>query len=152
MSDRFIPSPISLHKRHEFGHKENSIEELEFYRIVAVYLQDSLGDGYASLTFNGKETKEVAIISINTETFYEQSLAIAQYLWDIGYFVYFNNSRVPKPRVSRFGCVELYISWDTDFIKKRGLLCPCWACPMSIQEKIECLGCDKHTVFLSSFR
>lgn len=153
MGSHFLPTPSALHNRSTFGQAEKPIEELPFYSVVAAYLQNSMGEGFTAIQLSGGETRELAVITINDESFYEQSLGVAQHLWDMGYVVLYNRSRIPgRVGVAATGPTEMYICWGSDVIKKRTLPCPCWSCPMSFKEKLECQGCDKYTVYASGPR
>lgn len=150
MEERVIPTPRSLHNRATFGHAEKSIANLPVLRVIQEYLYSSKGDGFMTVNFFGTETRELAVVALNDIDLYVQSLQVAQYLWDMGYYVSYGSPRIPGhvgPAVS--GLPAMYICWNTDVVANRGMACPCWTCPITPAEKLECLGCDKYKVYLA---
>ena len=153
MGLHIIPPPRSLHNRAAFGRPEKPLNDLPFFSIVSSYLDNNMGEGYTTLSLFGVSSRELAAIAINTDEDYEQALDVAQYLWDVGYYVLFSPVRVPgRITDAPTGPTVMYICWSPELLKKRNVVCPCWTCPISFKEKRECLGCDKYRAFLSSQR
>lgn len=151
MEGRVIPTPSSLHHRAAFGHAEKSIANLPVLQIIQEYLYQSKGDGFMTANFFGVETREFAVVALNDSTLYIQSMQVAQYLWEMGYYVSYGAPRVPgRVESALTGLPSMYICWNNEVISKRHMSCPCWTCPITSGEKLECMGCDKYKVYLAS--
>lgn len=142
-----IPTPRALHQRAEFGQREVSVGNLPFFSIVKSYLTESLGEGYCFIDIGGFTSREVVNIVIPCKVFYEQSMLVAQHLWDMGYYIAYKHPKLPGCIPQDSGVPELYISWNPTLVNKRGLPCPCWACKLAYDAKHECAGCNAFSTW-----
>ena len=132
-----------MHIRAEFGHREADLSESKFASRVAEYLYECPGNNMNTMELYGVRTTKFLTVSIDNMDVYFDSLPVAQYLWEIGYFVMYFGPKIPgqgvKPVV---GVTALLICWDNNIVGRKGNACPCWACPDDRSTKIECFGCE----------
>lgn len=150
MAANFVPSPRSLHHRAAFGQAEVCVADLPLFQIVSLYLDGHAGEGYDTVILDGRTIKEFLTVNLPNEQFYEQGLLIAQYFWDLGYQVSIHGDRVPGAGFTPMGAPSLHICWDPEMIARRGAVCPCWSCALTLQGKFECSGCVQYSAWRKS--
>lgn len=153
MAQFIVPTPRALHNRAAFGQGERPVAELPFFKLVNSYLVHSVGEGYTTAKILGVTTKELALIVINDNAFYEQALYVADHLWECGYYISFECSRIPgRIGPAPTGPTVMYVCWDPQVTKNRTTPCPCWTCPAPMREKLECIGCAKYDTYKSQIK
>ena len=148
MAQFIVPTPRALHNRATFGQSERTVAELPFFKLVNSCLVHSGGEGYTVAQIQGVSTKELVVVAINDDSFYEQALYTADHLWECGYWISFVGSRVPgKVGPAPTGPTLMYVCWDPQVLRNRGIPCPCWCCASPMHEKFDCVGCPKYTTY-----
>ncbi len=139
--DHLIPPWQFLHRIFRYGVPHYSVQETDMYRIVASYLRRTQGVNYAAVTIGTVSTAQFIKVPVTSAELHKQAFDVAQYLYDVGYYVTLHNQRIPCGKENNQE-TYLLVSWDPAVIRHRPRPSPCWTCGIPYEDKVRCVGCE----------